>query len=462
LQVYNGTTWTNWCGGAASSALPTIITAAVSSIGAYTATGGGDITSDGGSSIIARGICWSTSPNPTVSDPRTNDGTGSGSYVSSLTGLLPLTTYYVRAFAANSTGLAYGNQVSFTTTATIPTLTTTAASSITGTTASSGGNITLDGGSAVTARGVCWSTSSSPTILNSKTIDGSGTGSFTSSITGLAAGTLYYVRAYATNGIGTAYGNEISFTTVALPTVTTRTPDNISGTAARSGGDVTSDGGGSITAKGVCWNTSANPTTANSKTDEGAGAGAYLSNLTGLTLGNIYHIRAYATNSAGTSYGSDISFIALAIGDSWGGGKVAYIDGTNLIHGFIAATSDQSAGAVWGCSGTDLAGAGGTAIGTGNQNTTEIDAGCTTGGIAADICINLVTGGQNDWYLPSSDELWQLYFNRVAIGGFVAGGFYWSSSEISTLNANRVRFDSGTITSVAKTGSLNVRAIRSF
>ena len=96
----------------------------------------------------------------------------------------------------------------------VPTLTTTAASSVTTTTASSGGNISSDGNKTVTERGICWNTSSNPTTDNSKTSDGSGTGSFTSSITGLTSGTLYYVRAYAINSIGTGYGNQLSFATL--------------------------------------------------------------------------------------------------------------------------------------------------------------------------------------------------------------------------------------------------------
>ena len=93
-------------------------------------------------------------------------------------------------------------------------ITTTVASSLTGTTAISGGNITSDGGAAVTARGVCWSTTPNPTITNNKTIDGSGIGSFTSNISGLEVGTTYYVRAYATNMAGTTYGNNFIFTTI--------------------------------------------------------------------------------------------------------------------------------------------------------------------------------------------------------------------------------------------------------
>ena len=119
------------------------------------------------------------------------------------------TTYYLKAYATNSIGTAYGNQVSFTTTAEIPTLTTNVATSVTATTAFSGGNITSDGGSLVTARGVCWATTQNPTVANSNTTSGTGSGSYVSNISGLTAGTTYYVRSYAINSIGTAYGNQI-------------------------------------------------------------------------------------------------------------------------------------------------------------------------------------------------------------------------------------------------------------
>ena len=95
----------------------------------------------------------------------------------------------------------------------VPTVTTSSVSNITQTSAACGGNVTSNGGATVTARGVCWSTSQNPTVSNSHTTDGSGTGSFTSSITGLTASTTYYVRAYATNSAGTSYGEQKSFTT---------------------------------------------------------------------------------------------------------------------------------------------------------------------------------------------------------------------------------------------------------
>lgn len=110
------------------------------------------------------------------------------------------------------------------TVANMSSVTTSSVSSIGLTAAVSGGEITNDGGSSIIARGVCWSTSSNPTIANSKTVNGNGSGIFTSSITGLNTGTTYYIRAYATNAIGTTYGLQYSFTTLAVPTITSFTP----------------------------------------------------------------------------------------------------------------------------------------------------------------------------------------------------------------------------------------------
>ena len=293
---------------------PTVTTISVSNITTNSAQSGGNITDNGGSSVTARGVCWSTYPNPTIADDHTIDGSGIGSFVSSVSGLIADSTYFLRAYATNSIGTAYGNEISFTTeqATTSSTVTTISVSNITANSAQSGGNVTDDGGSSITARGVCWSTSPNPTITDDHTDDGSGTGSFVSSVYGLIANSTYYLRAYATNSAGTVYGNEVSFTTEQVttsPTVTTTSVSNITANSAQSGGDVTDDGGLSVTARGVCWSTSLNPTIADDHTTDGSGAGNFVSLLTGLSQNTTYYVRAYATNSVGTSYGPEVSFI---------------------------------------------------------------------------------------------------------------------------------------------------------
>ena len=193
--------------------LATLTTTDASTIASTSFSSGGNITNDGGAEVTARGVCWSTTQNPTIADSKTADGAGSGIFTSAITGLTPGTTYYIRSYSTNSIGTAYGNQVTAITLAILPTLTTTDLSSITSTSATSGGNITNDGGAAITARGVCWGLSQTPTTTNSKTTDGTGKGNFTSSITGLSANTTYHVRAYATNSLGTGYGEDITLTT---------------------------------------------------------------------------------------------------------------------------------------------------------------------------------------------------------------------------------------------------------
>jgi len=168
------------------------------------------------------------------------------------------------------------------------------------------------GGSFITETGFVWSTSANPTIdLSTKTVDGSGTGIFTSYISGLTPNTTYHLRAYATNSVGTAYSADSVFTTlpILLPIVSTTAITNIAINNATSGGEVTFDGNLPITERGVVWSTSANPTIAlSTKTVDGSSTGSFISSITGLTSNTTYHVRAYATNIVGTAYGDDISF----------------------------------------------------------------------------------------------------------------------------------------------------------
>jgi hypothetical protein len=218
-----GTSYGNQISFKTSPILPIISTTPVSSITITSYTSGGNISNDGGSPVISRGICWNTITNPIIAtNSKTIDGTGSGIFASNLIGLNTNTIYYARAYATNSVGTSYGNEISFQTPPPImPTLVTTFTYSTSTSTAMSGGNITDDGSASIIARGVCWNTVTQPTITNNRTIDGIGKGIFTSSITGLTANTNYYARAYATNSVGTSYGNEVNFVTLSLgvPTI---------------------------------------------------------------------------------------------------------------------------------------------------------------------------------------------------------------------------------------------------
>lgn len=195
--------------------VPFLTTAEITEITGNAATGGGNVTGSGGADVTARGICFGINQSPTVDDNKTNDGEGLGEFVSALADLAGNTTYYVRSYAVNSAGTGYGPEVSFTTLVNLPTVTTTAVTEITKTTAVSGGEVTADGGAEITAKGLVWSSSANPTILNNLIDGGVGMDAFVSELTGLEANTTYYVRAFATNSAGTAYGDDVLFKTLA-------------------------------------------------------------------------------------------------------------------------------------------------------------------------------------------------------------------------------------------------------
>jgi hypothetical protein len=296
--------------------LPTVSIYATSEVTATSAKASCVIDDRGGAALSDKGIVWSTSTAPTLANSHYSNGSGGLSYEgyeSILSGLSPNTTYYIRPYATNIAGTYYGNEVTiYTAENDPPTLSTVPASAISTWAAVSGGFISDSGSTAITAVGVCYATSQNPTTANSTVPhDILQTGGFSSVITGLSQNTTYYVRAYATNSGGTSYGNQISFTTASscvLPTVTTNYISNVTESSATSGGSITSDGGCSITDKGVCWSTSPNPTISNSHTNDGSGTGSFSSSITGLSCGSTYYVRAYAINSVGVAYGSNVSF----------------------------------------------------------------------------------------------------------------------------------------------------------
>jgi len=535
--------------------LPTITTTAATNIEYTTVSVGGQITSDGGTAVTQRGICYSTNPNPTINEMNINLGAGMGTYTATINNLIPNTTYYAKAYASSLAGTAYGNEISFTTLAlTTPQIATFNGAGIGGTSANSGGNVTNSGGSIVTARGLCWSTNANPTISDSLSLNGSGLGTFTAVLNGLTLNTTYYVRAYATNAQGTGYGNEQSFTTlsqlITQPTIPILGSSLVSKTSNsyHGGGFVSSDGGAQILQQGICWNSTGNPSlqdsviysdtlglgyfnvafnlpntcnvtyyfrafainsvgigygqqtsvssglvptfgdltvlnqtishglvnatisienltdggcgiiergfcwavTTNPSFDQfhqvlGNGTGIYSGVLDSLISNTTYYMRPYVKTINGTYFGNQSSFVTngingLAIGHFYGGGIIFYIDSTgqhglvcdpNLVFGTISCYN----GNPWGCNGTSIGGTS-NAIGSGAQNTALILGICSESSIAAKICNDLEYNGYNDWFLPSIDELRMMNLlalnNLIPIPAWQGYNGTASSSEIDS------------------------------
>jgi len=400
---------------------PSVSTLPATSITQTSATSGGNVTSDGGATVTSRGVCWSTIPNPTISDNHTSDGSGTGTFTSTLNGLSPNTPYYIRAYATNSAGTAYGSQVSFTTSAgfvcgasitiyhvagnvapVTKTVTYGTVTNVPGETSKCWITRNLGASQQATAvndateasagwyaqfnRKQCykhdgstlvpsWTISSInensdwqlvndpcnvefgttwrvPTNTEWYNVDNAGgwgnwndpwnsvlvlhaAGDLNSSGSLSGRGTYgsYWgnTQSNATDGQNLHFfsGNSYTGTTNKangmpircikdsgtsgnLPTVNTTEPTSITQTSATSGGNVTSDGGATVTARGVCWSTIQNPTISDNHTSDGSGTGTFISTLNGLTPNTPYYIRAYATNSVGTAYGSQVSFTTSA------------------------------------------------------------------------------------------------------------------------------------------------------
>ena len=333
---------------------PSVTTSTVNDITPYSAICGGNVIADGCAEMIERGICWSTSQNPTVADSHTSESSGVGTFSSQLIGLEPNTIYHVRAYATNGVGTAYGEELMFTT-----------ASQFT-----CGENLVVGyyGYTTMNYGSQCWMTQNlrNPSVsyfdypdvlqacptgwhlpdnndwntlgihLPSSPINFGDGDYWTSTLIPYQdyQGNQFtlisppYVNSNSVSGSGGAVcevhdaaqgicqvhtelsvrclRNENAY--AALPTVTTQAASDIMPNTAICGGIITSDGGATVTERGVCWSVSENPTIADSHTINGGGAGIFTSQLTGLELNITYHVRAYATNSAGTAYGEEVTF----------------------------------------------------------------------------------------------------------------------------------------------------------
>ena len=193
--------------------LPVLTTGQASEITINSALVSGNVTDDGGADVTARGICWGTASMPVLDDEFKASGTGKGEFTCVVEELAPNTQYFARAYAENSVGIAYGNEVAFTTGTAAPTVTTGQVSGVTATSAVCGGTVTYNGGGLITEKGICWSTTPDPDLQDTFTSSSTGTETFSSTMTNLLPGTRYYAKAYVKNAGGTAYGEQIIFNT---------------------------------------------------------------------------------------------------------------------------------------------------------------------------------------------------------------------------------------------------------
>lgn len=259
------------------------------------------------------GFFWATHANVTENDVKEacNISTSSAviSFSHTLSNLTDGVTYYIRAYAQNTHGLSLSEECSFITgTPTVVTLTTT---NITESSATCRGNVVADGGHSVTERGICHSISAQPTITDNKIVCGSGLGEYSCEISNLDNGKTYHVRAYAINDNGIVYGSENTFI-VGTPTVRTVALSNISYTSASCSGSVEMDGGKSIITRGICYGETNNPTIEDYKVENGNGVGSFTCSMKNLKAGSTYHVRAFAENINGISYGEIIEFRTLS------------------------------------------------------------------------------------------------------------------------------------------------------
>ena len=356
-----------------SSGMPSLSTIDVTSISSKYAMTGGIITSQGVAPITARGMCWSTSPNPTIDDNKNTCGTGIGTFQASINNLLPATTYYVRAYATNGPGTNYGNEICFKTRAVQ------VGDSFNGgivayiyKSTDAGYVSNLRGGILISPTDLpssAWYNGTYTLIGSSQTglsqygytntfsiVNTQGSGTYAaylcfnysgasgwylptkdelnkiysnkSMIANLSSGkywsssesTSYFTwsQDFSTgtqsldmkNNVYSVRAAKWFYAAASIPVVST-TPITLTSTAATAGGNVISDEGSAILERGICWNTTGNPTINDSKVTTGTGIGSFSNSLSALVLGQTYYVRAYATNMIGTGYGNQISFTYL-------------------------------------------------------------------------------------------------------------------------------------------------------
>ncbi|WP_299057119.1 FISUMP domain-containing protein [uncultured Polaribacter sp.] len=304
ILVWDGVNWGISSGNNLSNSIE-ITTRDISQINSIGAVSGGTIGSDGGASITSKGLVWSTVPNPSVDlNTKTDEGPGASNFSSTISGLTPLTNYFYRAYATNSLGSFYGNTYNFTTSDALPTVVTKPIVEISYLSAKSGVEIT-NLGSAITQSGIIYNENPQLLSVNANSnfiVEGDGL----LSIENLIPGSIYYVRAFAENNNGIAYGEIVSFTTLTDDlTVTTGQFTNLTFNGVEiNGNNVNNDGSLAVIERGVIISEYMNGLYLISDYDNyinksGSGVGTFNVNVSELEQGKRYFYRAYAKNEAG-------------------------------------------------------------------------------------------------------------------------------------------------------------------
>lgn len=265
------------------------------------------ITANGRLEVIEKGFCFGKTAQPTIDDEKIVCGSGGGSFQGkiTITDLDVSSTYFIRPYATNAKGTGYGEEFSTSTEDGLPSIESLGAGSIKATSASLGGRLISNGGYEVTERGVCWDKDGTPSVEdNYKFIDGQETINFWIDVDGLSPNTKYYMRAYAKNKHGIAYGSIESFTTKdGLPSVET-TQVKYGTTILECYGNVTKDGGFPIIRRGFCYSTHSQPTLDDKfELSTSNIVGEYCLTIDNLEEGTKYHVRAFVENEKGISYG---------------------------------------------------------------------------------------------------------------------------------------------------------------
>ena len=288
--------------------LADVTTSDATNVMAESATFNGNVVSANGGDITSRGFCYSLSPSPTVNDNKLTVSGSTGNMSTKANNLTKNTTYYVRSYATTSFGTTYGEEKSFITKDGVISFNSINSSNVLATTANLYSVISTNGGSEITEKGFCYSTSPTPTVNNKKIINNENANNFTSTISNLECSTTYYVRAYAINNIDIYYSDDISFTTdTGIASVDLLSVDNIRQTTVDASCSITGDGGAEIVSRGFCYSTTPNPTTNSNKIIIEGTVGAIQGTITNLISDQDYYIKAFAQTKHQTTYSNEVS-----------------------------------------------------------------------------------------------------------------------------------------------------------